>query len=405
LADSSYSSKFSFVPIPFQTQMRITVNTLWFYYHVSVLKFPAGTMLEPFTMPPTVEYTARRDSLAARFSSPQIPSLADQPANSISNSTILPPSQTATLLSFNGSGTCRRLLLRADAQTLETQYNIRLQVFTDNYPLPDLDCPLGFLFGQPNSSRITYYSAVTGISGDSVYFNLPISFKTSLQLTASNLTTGTRTLATRAEIVAQPILDIKPFKLLGIYHQTIPVMPYSGYELCNFEGRGNFLGVLLKIENFLSTVLEGDESFYLNGDAAPFWRGTGTEDYFNGAYYWQDYSGHTATDRYYAHGCLAYSATHAVAYRWHLTDPVPFTQSLRMSIEVGPFNEMTGNYRSMAFAYALPKSWVVRDASGNGESTAGESIRLIGRSLSPSMALDSVFMGEQGLIILRVLTM
>src|SRR5205823_3527497 len=72
------------------------------------------------------------------------------------------------------------------------------------------------------------------------------------------------------------------------------------------------------------------ERFYVDGAARPSIEGTGTEDYFNDAWSFRIadglYTGVPAAD---GTGVGA----RMTAYRWHVTDPIPFQQSLRLDIE------------------------------------------------------------------------
>jgi hypothetical protein len=45
----------------------------------------------------------------------------------------------------------------------------------------------------------------------------------------------------------------------------------------------------------------------------------------------------------------------AVAFRWYLTDPVAYEQSLKFELEHGGTNDVNANYRTAAFFYdAVP---------------------------------------------------
>ena len=75
---------------------------------------------------------------------------------------------------------------------------------------------------------------------------------------------------------------------------------------------------------------EGDDMFYVDGEKVASIQGTGSEDYFNDAWGLHvvdgDYTGVTVAD---GEGLGA----RMTAYRWHLTDPVPFSKEIRVEIE------------------------------------------------------------------------
>ncbi len=104
--------------------------------------------------------------------------------------------------------------------------------------------------------------------------------------------------------------------------------------------------------DWLPIWLEGEETFHVDGELVH--HGTRTEDYFDCGWYGVpkrlDNPG-----TYPLHGYTAYfqgpPTTYATSYRWHLPDPIPFADSIRAQIEVGPTNNIRANYNSAVFYY------------------------------------------------------
>jgi hypothetical protein len=75
---------------------------------------------------------------------------------------------------------------------------------------------------------------------------------------------------------------------------------------------------------------EGDDMFWIDGEAQPSLQGTGTEDYFNEAWNMRVHSSLYT-------GCTVFEPrapdARVSAYRWHILDPVIFTKSLKFQIE------------------------------------------------------------------------
>ncbi len=110
---------------------------------------------------------------------------------------------------------------------------------------------------------------------------------------------------------------------------------------------------------------EGDDRFYIDGETEPSLRGTGTEDYFSDAWGFRKF-----THPY--HGVTIWegfdSGCRGTAYRWHLQDPVPFSRSLKVTIEhKGSRNDASGKtytgfeerpdcFSSVAFWYQTGKA-------------------------------------------------
>ena len=116
------------------------------------------------------------------------------------------------------------------------------------------------------------------------------------------------------------------------YRQLLPA-PADGKPFVFLEtrGRGFYAGT---VQNILQAEPgwygEGDDMFYVDGEKVASIQGTGSEDYFNDAWGLHvadgDYTGVTVADG-------TGLGSRMTAYRWHLTDPVPFTSSIRVEIE------------------------------------------------------------------------
>jgi hypothetical protein len=145
------------------------------------------------------------------------------------------------------------------------------------------------------------------------------------------------------------------------YRQGTPNQAMVGNKF-NLDGKGNYLwvdavgeghfaGVTMSVlENSDGWWGEGDDMFFVDGESLPSINGTGTEDYFLGAW---DFGGkHFAYDLYGAPvvGPEKKGGRWSV-YRFHLDSPIPFTKSLRASIEHGHANDRGDNYYSVAYWY------------------------------------------------------
>jgi hypothetical protein len=86
---------------------------------------------------------------------------------------------------------------------------------------------------------------------------------------------------------------------------------------------------------------EGDDFFFIDGAERPQLRGTGTEDYFNDAWGFREFS-----TPFYGVSLYegAFPGDRVTAYRWHIVDPISFKKSLRVTIEHkgSVYDEMAG---------------------------------------------------------------
>ena len=130
----------------------------------------------------------------------------------------------------------------------------------------------------------------------------------------------------------QPAADIRYFHTQ--YRQAFPVPKGKDYLILDTTGSGHYVGTFLSVmANSDGWWGEGNDKFYVDGAAKPTIEGTGSEDYFCGAWDFQ----HAFANPYF--GVPLYDNAEKggekrgilnTCYRWHILDPVPFTRSLRM---------------------------------------------------------------------------
>jgi hypothetical protein len=95
-------------------------------------------------------------------------------------------------------------------------------------------------------------------------------------------------------------------------------------------------------------MLEGWESIYVDGEASASIPGTGNEDYFNSGFYFS--KGPYSAPHW---GCTvrSYLTSRCAAYRFHVTDPIPFRQSIVVDMDHGYANQVETDYSSVAYWY------------------------------------------------------
>ena len=95
---------------------------------------------------------------------------------------------------------------------------------------------------------------------------------------------------------------------------------------------------------------EGDDMFFIDGETQPSINGTGSEDYFLGA--WGFAAGSFHYDSYGAPVKGPEKAgSRSSVYRFHLDSPITFTKSMRATIEHGHANHRSDDFFSVAYWY------------------------------------------------------
>jgi hypothetical protein len=153
--------------------------------------------------------------------------------------------------------------------------------------------------------------------------------------------------------------NIVPMQEQGWFHATYNHAAFGDdgrdYVFLETTGCGTWIGVShWMIGPGFRGYLEGDERVYVDGKATPDIYGTGTEDYYNGGWYFSRGSFTLPTHGSPHHLAIAPDDWTA-CYRLHLADSVPFRSSLRASIEHGWENNVSGVYASVAYWYGRPE--------------------------------------------------
>ncbi len=128
----------------------------------------------------------------------------------------------------------------------------------------------------------------------------------------------------------------------------------DNYLFADIKGKGHYVGVNYYVH--CPTPMwygEGDDMIFIDGDEKPTLHGTGTEDYFNTSW---------CPKTLYTHPYFGYARvnddigwlgrTHV--YRFHISDPVYFDKSLKVTIEHGHGNNLTLDLASVAYWYQAP---------------------------------------------------
>ena len=125
----------------------------------------------------------------------------------------------------------------------------------------------------------------------------------------------------------------------------------NNYVWLEATGQGHYVGVTMSIlQNQDGWWGEGDDMFFVDGEKRPSINGTGSEDYFLGAWDFGEQAFSYASFGAPVKGAEL-AGSHSSVYRFHLDSPIPFTKSLRATIEHGHANHRSDNIFSVAYWY------------------------------------------------------
>jgi len=278
------------------------------------------------------------------------------------------PGGVKEVFAADGPGVITHIWFTIAAQSPEHLKEIVIRIYWDGNAKPSVEVPVGDFFGLNLGQYFVYQSAFLNCSSAKAlnsYFAMP--FRGSARITATN--EGQRGVGAFYSNIDYQIVPSLPDEVLYFhaqYRQAMPNHSSSGsdknldgqenYVFVETRGRGHLMGVTLGVlQNQDFWMGEGDDMVFADDEAHPIITGTGTEDYFNGAW---DFGGRD-TAIPFAH--LYNGAPLIVAgerpggryclYRWHADNPITFTKYLKHTIEHGHANDRADNYFSVAYWY------------------------------------------------------
>ena len=286
------------------------------------------------------------------------------------------PGASATLLDVSGAGVITHVWFTISSDDPHHLKNLVLRAWWDGESTPSVEVPIGDFYGMGLGEYFTYQSAllaVAPIKALNAYFQMP--FEKSARLTLTNEgPVRTDSLYFAVDYVTLPSLPSGIARFHAQYRQAAPNKGWTdnwksnGDDLVNnkknldgkdnyvfFEatGQGHFVGVTHAIEqNQDNWFGEGDDMIFIDGDTLPTINGTGTEDYYNGAW---DFGGQPFA--YMHNGAPVISDPHEriggryCLYRWHIESPITFEKSIKVTIEHGHANHRSDNFYSVAYWY------------------------------------------------------
>jgi hypothetical protein len=255
---------------------------------------------------------------------------------------------SAVLLDLAGPGEVQRLWITVARSDRDYLRRIALRMYWDGERNPSVEAPLGDFFGNGFTKK-HYTSLVMGESSGGFYCYLPMPFRHHARIVVEN---GTGRAIDAFYYNIDLVTGLSLPRGVGTFHawwhrdpRTTAKTPHL---IVDARGRGWFVGTSLNALSYAKNLsfLEGDEIFTVDGEQRG--QGTGTEDYFNSGWYFDE---GTYAGPY--HGLILKDDTlgRIAAYRWHIPDRIPFTSSLRIEIEHGTENTEVADYATMAYWY------------------------------------------------------
>ncbi len=372
-ADLSSGGVFIKVPMPFRESMRITTQSNPFFYHVTYRAFddPAGiTTFDPAD-PATDVIDMLRDA-GFRDPKPAAPG-AQRVAAGFGP---LAPGDSVVLGSVAGPGSISELKLRIpqivprDRVSDEILGGTKLRLTFDGVRTADI--PLGEFFGSGLGEyevRSLFTAMDTAPGGwYTSWWPMPYTASAVVELVNGSphpISSGDVELVHAASpqwaLALSPLGDAGYF---GAEWHRGRTTPGQDWVFTEQAGRGKFMGVTSAMTgltpgdgspfNSIRGYLEGDERVVIDSIDTVGLHGTGTEDYFEGGWYFNRGPFSNAQNGNTAHELRTPDCPFSCdsTYRFHVADAIPFQARLVFGMEHGPLNDMPALYSTASFHYA-----------------------------------------------------
>ncbi|MEA3338003.1 MAG: DUF2961 domain-containing protein [Chloroflexota bacterium] len=243
---------------------------------------------------------------------------------------------------------------RPDSQALLA--GLRLRITADDHETADVDIPVGAFFGSA-VGETNIESLMAGIQPERhiLYSYWPMPYAHRLKIELVN-TSHIPVHAMHAEIAYDHTVYPSPGRHTGYFRSaeylSRPTETSTDHGLIHARSAGKLVGLHLLVHSGNEAFIEGDERWHVDGARTPQVRGTGTEDVFNGGWYYN--RGRIIRP---VHGANSTRLEGWIdQYRWFLNDFISFADRLDGGIEHGPTNDINGDYSSWTFAYAAEGS-------------------------------------------------
>ncbi|HWK06102.1 MAG TPA: glycoside hydrolase family 172 protein [Puia sp.] len=266
----------------------------------------------------------------------------------LSPSVIIKPKTTFTLAEMEGPGSIQHIWM---TPTGNWRFSI-LRIYWDDEAQPSVEAPVGDFFCMGWGKYSPLQSLAVAVNPGSA-FNCywPMPFHKKCKITMENIDGEPMHLYYQVDYILTDLpADAAYFH--AQFHRVNPLPYKENFVLVDsIRGKGQYVGTYLAYGAHNNGWWgEGEMKFFMDGDTNfPTICTTGTEDYFGGSYDFDTKTKNKAgvINSAYTEFCSPYTGLAQVIkgdghyevaqrfglYRWHITDPIRFTQGLKVTLQ------------------------------------------------------------------------
>ncbi len=300
---------------------------------------------------------------------------SSDPTGAKADARMVAPEATLTLLDTDGPGAISHIWFTINDNEPYHLKRIVLRMYWDGEMAPSVEAPIGDFFGLGLGYYYNWHSemlSVASVKALNCFFPMPFQHHARITITNEG---------------KQPIqsfyynIDYRtyphplPHDTLYFHAEYRQAQPNRGwtnkwnnnqdplvnnksnldgkenYVWMEAEGHGQYVGVTMSVlQNQDFWWGEGDDMFFIDGAETPSIAGTGSEDYFLGAW---DFGGKPFSYEFYGAPVVGeeLAGSRSSVYRFHLDSPVTFTKFFKATIEHGNANDRSDSFYSVAYWY------------------------------------------------------
>lgn len=240
---------------------------------------------------------------------------------------------TTTLADIEGPGVIQHIWITVESAAFR---NCILRMYWDDEETPSVEVPVGDFFSNSHGLRYDVSSipvAVNPQGGFNCYWPMP--FRERARITVENQhSADIRAWFFQIDYALDEVPDDAAY-FHAQWRQSMTTREHPEHTIVDgISGQGHYVGTSLGWTQMSDGWWgEGEIKFFMDGDDEyPTICGTGTEDYFGGAWAFGDT---------YSTPFLGYPLWHREPgevpkhglYRWHVLDPIRFQEDLRVTIQ------------------------------------------------------------------------
>lgn len=294
----------------------------------------------------------------------------------VSPSVQIDPGQTQTLADIEGPGAIQSMWMAGSVNRA-----LILRIYWDGQAHPSVECPLPDFFAcgwynnhnNPTGGPFEQLSSLMVCVNPNRALNCfwPMPFQKHAKITLENRAEEAHTCFYQINYALAEVPPEAAYFHARFRCET-PLAKAGEYTLLDgVEGQGHYVGTALSVglNGTGHWWGEGEVKFFLDGDTdGPTICGTGTEDYFLGAFDWEVDGAYKTYNSPYGGmyhvqkpDGLYCSQQRFSMYRWHVADPIRFGQDIRVTLQDlgwlthGRFKKRRDDFASVAYWYqSLP---------------------------------------------------